>query len=232
MKEILSSGFAEMGIPVPNGALDRLEAYWHLLDEKNKVMNLTAIKGEEDCARLHFLDCGALLRYVDLAGKTCLDVGSGAGFPGLVLKILQPEVKLTLLDSLGKRVEFQKEVVAALGLTDVECVNARAEECPERRESYDVVTSRAVARLNMLSELCLPFVKKGGTFAAMKGPAAAEELREAEKALKKLGGGEGRIVEYAVPGTDAVHCAVLVPKTGRTPPQYPRRWAAIKKAPL
>lgn len=232
MKEILTAGFAELGIPLPDGALDRLEAYWHLLDEKNKVMNLTAIKGEEDCARLHFLDCGALLRYVNLKGKACLDVGSGAGFPGLVLKILQPDMRLTMLDSLGKRVEFQKEVVDALGLTGVECVNARAEECPERRESYDVVTSRAVARLNMLSELCLPFVKKGGLFAAMKGPAAAEELQEAGKALKKLGGGEGRIEEYAVPGTEATHCVLLVPKAGKTPPPYPRRWAAIKKAPL
>ena len=132
MKAILISGMAAFGLPLREGAAEQLTAYWRLLEEKNKVMNLTAITGEEDCARLHFLDCAALLRNRSLAGKTLIDVGSGAGFPGLVLKILEPALELTLLDSLGKRVEFQKEVCAALGL-EVSCLHARAEEAEDQR---------------------------------------------------------------------------------------------------
>ena len=160
-------------------------------------------------------------------------MGTGAGFPGLVLKILQPDLKLTLLDSLDKRVRFLELVCAELELEGVQCLHARAEEAPtELRESFDVACSRAVARLNLLGELCLPFVKKGGLFAAMKGPDAADELNEARRGLSLLGGGEPVIREYAVPGTDLRHNAVLVPKSGHTPRQYPRRWAQIKKQPL
>lgn len=128
MREILRSGFEELGVSVPEGALAALEQFAALLEEKNKVMNLTAIKGAEDVARLHFLDCGALLRYLEPKGRRLLDVGSGAGFPGLVLKLLAPETELTMLDSLQKRVAFQQETAAALKLESVECLCARAEE--------------------------------------------------------------------------------------------------------
>ena len=231
MKDILISGMAAMGVPLREGAAEQLIAYWKLLEEKNKVMNLTAITGEEDCARLHFLDCAALLRNRSLAGKTLIDVGSGAGFPGLVLKILEPELKLTLLDSLGKRVDFQKEVCEALGL-EVSCLHARAEEAKELYGKFDYAAARAVSRMQLLTELCLPFVKKGGEFLAMKGPAPEEEIAEAKNAVRILGGELRSAEKYGIPGTDAVHSIVCVKKLAPTPPKYPRSWAKIKKSPL
>ena len=214
-------------------ALRRFRRYYELLAEWNKVMNLTAIEGEENTARLHFLDCAALTQMVDLRGKRVIDVGTGAGFPGLVLKILCPEMELTLLDSLDKRVRFLSTVCDELGFSEVRCLHARAEEAPpELRESFDLACSRAVARLNLLSELCLPFVKQGGLFAAMKGPEVTEELREAEKGIRLLGGETERVAEYPVPGTDLRHNAVLIRKIAPTPKKYPRKWAAMKKQPL
>ena len=220
-------------LPLDERALGRFRRYYELLTEWNKVMNLTAISGEEDTARLHFLDCAALAGLTELRGKRVIDVGTGAGFPGLVLKILCPETELVLLDSLEKRVRFLKTVCAELGFDDVLCLHARAEEAPPQlRESFDLACSRAVARLNLLAELCLPFVKTGGLFAAMKGPDAAEELREAEKGLRLLGGEIERVAEYPVPGTELRHNAVLIRKASETPKKYPRKWAQMKKNPL
>ena len=214
-------------------ALRRFRRYYELLSEWNKVMNLTAIEGEENTARLHFLDCAALTQLVDLKGKRIIDVGTGAGFPGLVLKILCPEMELTLLDSLDKRVKFLSTVCGELGFEDVRCLHARAEEPPAAlRESFDLACSRAVARLNLLSELCLPYVKQGGLFAAMKGPEVTEELREAEKGIRLLGGETERVAEYPVPGTELRHNAVLIRKIAATPKKYPRKWAVMKKQPL
>ena len=220
-------------LPLDERALGRFRRYYELLTEWNKVMNLTAISGEEDTARLHFLDCAALAGLTELRGKRVIDVGTGAGFPGLVLKILCPETELVLLDSLEKRVRFLKTVCAELGFDDVLCLHARAEEAPPQlRESFDLACSRAVARLNLLAELCLPFVKTGGLFVAMKGPDAAEELREAEKGLRLLGGEIERVAEYPVPGTELRHNAVLIRKASETPKKYPRKWAQMKKQPL
>lgn len=214
-------------------ALRRFRRYYELLTEWNRVMNLTAISGEEDTARLHFLDCAALTELVEPGGRRVIDVGTGAGFPGLVLKILHPDIELTLLDSLDKRIRFLSAVCEELGFDDVRCLHARAEEAPpELRQSFDLACSRAVARLNLLSELCLPFVKKGGVFAAMKGPDAAEELREAEAGIRLLGGRVERVAEYAVPGTELRHNAVLIRKIGDTPAKYPRKWGQMKKQPL
>ena len=214
-------------------ALERFRRYYELLTEWNRVMNLTAISGEEDTARLHFLDCAALAELTELRGKRVIDVGTGAGFPGLVLKILCPEMELTLLDSLDKRVKFLRTVCAELGFADVRCLHARAEEAPaELRQSFDLACSRAVARLNLLSELCLPFVKPGGLFIAMKGPELTEELREAEKGIRLLGGEVERTAEYAVPGAELRHNAVLIRKIADTPGKYPRKWAQMKKQPL
>ena len=232
MEEILREGFAALGVPVTGEALAGLEKYYALLEEKNRVMNLTAIQGEEETARLHFLDCGALLRWLDPAGKRVLDLGSGAGFPGLVLKLLCPNMELTMLDSLQKRVTFQQEAADALGLAGVCPTAGRAEEMTDFRERFDIVTSRAVARLNVLAELALPMVRPGGVFAAMKGPDPEEEIREAKRALALLGGGAVRVEKYAVPGTDAVHSLVLIEKASPTPARYPRRFAQIKKSPL
>ena len=231
MEEILRDGFAALNVTAAEGSFEQLYRFWQLLEEKNKVMNLTAITGEAECARQHFLDCGALLAVTDFAGKSCIDVGSGAGFPGLVLKILEPSLKLTMLDSLRKRVDFQSEVCTALGL-DCTCLHGRAEEMGELRGQFELATSRAVARLNLLAELCLPFVKKGGAFLAMKGPEPEEEIAEAKKALRTLGAEVEQIVKYPLPGTDAVHSVVVLRKVAATPAQYPRRWAKIKSAPL
>ena len=228
LEEILSEAMT-----LDETALGRFRRYYELLTEWNKVMNLTAIEGEENSARLHFLDCAALGRMTQLQGKRVIDVGTGAGFPGLVLKILCPEMELTLLDSLDKRVRFLQTVCGELGFADVQCLHARAEEAPPQlRESYDLACSRAVARLNLLSELCLPFVKPGGQFIAMKGPELAEELREAEKGILLLGGQVERVEEYPVPGTELRHNGVLIRKIAPTPKKYPRKWGQMKKQPL
>ena len=233
LEQILTEGFAALSLPLDETAKQRYRLYYETLTEQNKVMNLTAIEGEADSARLHFLDCAALLTLCDLRGKRVIDVGSGAGFPGLALKIAQPEMDLTLLDSLDKRVKFLQSTCDALGFADVRCVHARAEEAPaDFRQGCDLAVSRAVARLNLLAELCLPFVKAGGLFVAMKGPGAQEELAEAKKAIRTLGGELERVAEYTIPGTDVTHTAILIRKTAETPTRYPRRWAQIKKQPL
>ena len=228
LEEILGAA-----LDVDDLALRRFRRYYELLTEWNKVMNLTAIEGEENTARLHFLDCAALGQLTELRGKRVIDVGTGAGFPGMVLKILCPEMELTLLDSLDKRLRFLQTVCGELGFSDVRCIHARAEEAPAQlRESFDLAYSRAVARLNLLSELCLPFVKPGGQFIAMKGPELADELREAEKGIRLLGGEVERAAEYPVPGTDLRHNAVLIRKIAETPKKYPRKWGQMKKQPL
>lgn len=233
LEEILQEGFASLGLSLPEEACARYRTYYTLLEEKNRVMNLTAITGEENVARLHFLDCAALLRYTAFAGKAVYDIGTGAGFPGLALKIACPEMNLTLLDSLDKRIGFLKEVCSALGFEDTPCLHARAEEAAkDHREKADIVTSRAVAGLNVLSELCLPFVKEGGLFLAMKGPDFEQELDEARPAIRRLGGKVETCEVYTVPGTEIRHIVILIRKVGKTPAAYPRRWAQIKKAPI
>ena len=221
-----------MGLTPHEKSTARLRSYYELLEERNKVMNLTAISGEDDCARLHFLDSVSPLLTAELAGKTVIDVGTGAGFPGLPLKIMEPTIKLTLLDSLDKRLKFLADVCAETGLDDVSFVHGRAEEPGEMREKFDFAVSRAVARLSVLCEFCLPYVKVGGTFLALKGPAVSEELDEAKKAIGLLGGKLEKVFEYSVPGTDLRHNIVIIRKISPTPKKYPRRFAMIKKSPL
>lgn len=233
MEEILNGGFAQLGIEPDESAARRYRTYYEYLEERNRVMNLTAISGEEDVARLHFLDCAALLSLYDFKGKKVIDVGTGAGFPGLPLKIAEPSIELTMLDSLNKRVDFLRETCEKLGFEDTHCIHARAEEAPtELRGAYDVAVSRAVARLNTLCELCLPFLKVGGVFIAMKGPDCAQEAEEAQSAMRVLGAELRDISVYTVPGTDISHAAVIIDKIKPTHPMYPRKWAQIKKKPL
>lgn len=231
MVPILRRGLHALGLP-DTGA-EALARYGRLLAEKNQVMNLTAITDPADMAALHFLDSAALLSLMDLRGKSVADVGTGAGFPGLPLRIVEPSIRLTLLDAQNKRVAFLQEVCEALDLPDVDCVHARAEEfAAERRESFDIVTSRAVANLRILAELCLPLVKPDGYFLAMKSVESDAETAEAAQALKLLGGQLERTEDYTIPGTQVRHRLLLIKKIAVTPKKYPRPFAKIKKNPL
>lgn len=233
LEEVLSAGLDALGIPYTEETLRKFLIYYDLLEMRNRQMNLTAISGEDAAARLHMLDCAAVLTHCSFSGKRVLDVGSGAGFPGLVLKILCPDISLTLLDSTKKRVLFQQEVCDALSLPDVCCLHLRAEDAPhEMRESFDIVISRAVARLNLLSELCVPFVRTGGLFLSMKGPAAEEELSEAKHGLQLLGCDSPMLIHYSVPGLDADRALISAKKNHKSPAQYPRHFSVIKRQPL
>lgn len=230
MKETLRRLLPKQNITLTDGQLDTLARFGQALLEKNQVMNLTAITEPEKVAELHFYDCFALLNAADFRGKRVIDIGCGAGFPGVPLKIAEPSMDLTLLDSLGKRMDWLREVLPELQV-EANVVTARAEEYVVNcRESFDIAVSRAVARLNILAELCLPYVKVGGVFLAMKGQLADVELEEAKKGIALLGGKVERVFEYEV--SSAVHRAVVIRKETATPPKYPRPFAKIKKSPL
>ena len=230
MKKTLCEGLPRLGLDLSEKTCDTLCAFGAAVVEQNKVMNLTAITAPDQVAKLHLLDSLSILAVKDLKGKKIVDVGCGAGFPGVPVKIACPEVELTLLDSLGKRMNWLETILPQLGV-EAKCVTARAEEAVATvRESYDVATSRAVARLNILLELTAPFVKVGGFVLAMKGTAAMEELEEAKKAIKILGLKLEEVREFPVDGT--AHTVIVLKKVAPTPATFPRRFAKINQAPL
>ena len=236
MEARIAAGLSALGLTPPPGAAGQLARYGSLLLEQNRVMNLTAITDPDQVADLHFLDCAALLTLgYDFQGRSLIDVGTGAGFPGLPLKILEPTLDVTLLDSLGKRVRWLETVGAALGLEGVTYLHARGEEAahqPELREQFDFAVSRAVAALPLLCELCLPYIKVGGRFLAMKSVDSAAEVEESGRAVSKLGGRLLPAVDYAIPGAGVTHRVVAVEKLAPTPAAYPRRWPVMQKKPL
>ena len=230
MLETLSAGLPRLGLTLPPERQQTLCDFGHAMVKQNEVMNLTGITEDAAVAKLHLLDSLTVLTCADLAGKKLIDVGCGAGFPGVPLAIACPEAQVTLLDSLGKRMKWLEEVLPTLGV-EAECVTARAEEAvATRRESYDFATSRAVARLNILLELTAPYVKVGGAVLAMKGTAAKEELAECDNAIRKLGLKLETVKEFPIDGT--AHTVIVLRKVKPTPPQYPRRFAKIKQSPL
>ena len=231
MRALLTVGLSELGLDAARIPL--LERFSALLLEKNQVMNLTAITEPDAVAQLHLLDSAAVLQFVDLTDKTVVDVGTGAGFPGMPLRILKDDFDLTLLDSLGKRVNWLSEVCDELQLKRVQCVHARAEEfAAQHREEYDLAVSRAVAQLNVLAELCLPLIRVGGQFVAMKSVDTEDEIAAAKDAIKSLGGRIVKIEDYTIPTSDVVHRLVFIEKVSPTPRAYPRAFARIKKSPL
>ena len=230
MRAALEAGLKQAGQVLTERQMDQFCEFGRLLVEKNQVMNLTAITEPEAVAQLHFVDSLTVLKAADCKGKSIIDVGCGAGFPGVPVAIAEPTAKVTLLDSLQKRMNWLSEILPGLGI-DAAVVAARAEEyVASHREQYDIATSRAVARLNILCELCLPYVKVGGKFLALKGAMTREEVDEAKNAITTLGGRVAEIREFPI--ADAIHRIVVIEKIRPTPKQYPRKFAKIKQSPL
>lgn len=232
--EILVSKGREAGLEFTQLQLEQFIRYYEMLVETNKVMNLTALTEPEDVAVKHMID--SLLAFQDnFSGKVLADVGTGAGFPGVPLKIFCPELKVVLIDSLGKRLKFLDNVIQELGLKNISTLHARAEDAghkKELREQFDIVTARAVARLSVLSEYCLPLVKKNGIFIALKGSKYAEEIADAENAVNILGGKIVSAEQVKLPGLDDGRAIVKIHKLKATPKQYPRKAGLPDKQPL
>ncbi|HHY83289.1 MAG TPA: 16S rRNA (guanine(527)-N(7))-methyltransferase RsmG [Clostridiales bacterium] len=235
MKPFLD-GCTALGFNPNDEQLNKFEKYLSMLLEWNEKFNLTAITDPKEIMVQHFLDSISILKLEHIAeGSTVLDLGSGAGFPGIPVKIMMPGISLTLVDSVNKKVGFLKEVIKHLDLKSTESVHARAEDLAReerRREAYDTVVSRAVAELRVLAEYCLPFVKKGGYFMAHKGPGAMEEVDQAEKALRVLGGELIQVKQIDIPFSEKTHMIIVVRKVNKTPVQYPRSAGKPKKSPL
>lgn len=233
MTELLKNGFSAMKLSVSDAQIAQLEDFTARMLETNKVMNLTRITDPKEIAEKHLLDCASLLQAADFSKKSVVDVGCGAGFPGMPLHILCPSCQLTLLDSLGKRIRFLQGCIDEMQLSDIEAVHARAEEfAAKHREQYNFAVSRAVAQLNVLAELSLPLVKQGGAFIAMKSKDTDEELERAKKAIRLLGGEIEKIIDYTIPHTEITHRLVVIRKKNHTPKQYPRPFRKISASPL
>ena len=233
-KDVLSGAAAEMGVKLTEAQVETMESYWRALLEKNRDLNLTAITEDDQAALLHFADSLAPFTAYDINGKSAIDVGTGGGFPGVPLKIACPGARVTVLDSTEKKITFIKDACDGLDL-EVECLVGRAEELALEavfRDKYDVAVSRAVARLSVLAELCLPLVKPGGVFLAMKSRDTDQEIQEGRRAIGQLGGLLSQVIEYTLPGTDIVRRLLVIEKRSPTPKGFPRRFSRIKKAPL
>ena len=232
--ETTKRGAEALGISVSDSVVAAFGTYFRFLTEHAQNYNLTTITEAEDVANLHFLDSLALLNVMNFDKLNVIDIGSGAGFPGVPLKMVCPDMDLTLLDATGKRVDFLSKLCDTLSISAL-CIHARAEEAShdsDMREQYDIATSRAVAQLNILCELCLPFVRVGGYFLAMKGASSEVEVEDAQSAIETLGAIVEKSVDYTIPETEVTHRVIVIRKTSPTPEKYPRRFAKIQKSPI
>ena len=234
--ELMKIASNDVGLEFTELQYEQFIKYMRLLQEWNEKINLTAITEDEEVVKKHFIDCIKAFKSEQIkSAKTIIDVGTGAGFPGLPIAIMNPNVEVTLLDSLNKRINFLNLVVRELGLKNVKTIHSRAEDGarkPELREKFDVATSRAVANMAVLSEFCMPYVKKGGYFVALKGPAIDEELENGSNAIKILGGELQGIIEISIEETDLKHNIVEVKKVKNCPKTYPRKSGTVNKKPL
>ena len=234
MKDLLIEGASKLDIALNETKANQFMTFMDMLTETNKSLNLTAITEPEEIITKHFLDSLTACSFIPESASV-IDVGCGAGFPGLPVKIAREDISLTLLDSLNKRLAFIESVLKSTGISGANCVHARAEDGGRdktHREKYDIALSRAVANMAVLSEYCLPYVKTGGLFLALKGPAAPEELKNAEKAIKTLGGEIAEVSEVTVPFTDLLHKIVVVKKVKPCPKEYPRKAGTPSKKPI
>ena len=231
-------GLEELNITLTDEQIEQFLQYYEMLVEKNKVMNLTGITEYEEVIQKHFLDSLSLIRVIpDIASQklTVIDLGTGAGFPGIPLKIAFPELEITLMDSLNKRILFLQEVIDALGLKKVSAVHGRAEEMASNathRQQYDLCVSRAVSNLAVLTEYCLPFVKKGGLFVSYKSADSDAEIQEGKKAISILGGRLTSVDKFQLPDSDLRRALVCIKKVKDTPKKYPRKAGTPAKLPL
>ena len=235
-REVLIKAATEYSLSLTEEQLTRFSQYFEILIEWNQKINLTAITDPNEVAVKHMIDSLSCYdKIIFKNGAKIIDVGTGAGFPGLPLKIYRPDLKLTLFDSLNKRILFLKEVAEKLEISDIEFIHSRAEDGGKNkqfREAYDIAVSRAVARLSILSELCLPFVTVGGFFIALKGSQYIQEIKESTSALRMLGGEIEKIENIKLPGLDDVRAVVYIRKIKKTLPAYPRRPGIAEKNPL
>lgn len=234
-KEVLIEGAKEYGVFLSDEQIDKFSLYARLLVEWNEKINLTAIKDPEGIVIKHFLDSLSITELIPEETKTLLDVGTGAGFPGIPMKLIRENLKVTLLDSLEKRVKFLNETCKSLMLKDILPIHGRAEDFgadKKFRERFDLVTARAVAKLPVLLEYCLPFVRTKGLFIAMKGPDAKEELKESQNALDILGGEIGDVKSFTLPHSNIERYIILIRKCRHTPTKYPRKSGSPTKNPI
>ncbi len=233
---ILEDGCQAFGVTLTDKQIEQFEKYYELLVEWNKVMNLTGITEFDEVMQKHFVDSAAAAKYVEMEKvNSLIDVGTGAGFPGIPLKIVYPHIQVTLLDSLNKRIKFLEEVVDNLGLTGIETVHGRAEDAAKKaeyREQFDLSVSRAVANLASLTEYCLPFVKVGGKFVSYKSVSVDEEITQSKKAVYVLGGEIGKVEKFNLPESNMERALVIVEKKRSTPKKYPRKAGMPTKEPL
>ncbi len=232
----ITEGMKELSVDISESQIEKFFLYYNMVIERNRVINLTAITDMRDVVFKHFIDSVSLVKVIDVSRETSLiDVGTGAGFPGIPLKIIFPDLKVTLLDSLNKRVSFLDEVIDRIGLNGIQAIHGRAEDVgrnPEFREKYDMCVSRAVANLSTLSEYCMPFVKVGGSFISYKSGTIEDELKQAEKAVKILGGSIEKVVNFRIEEIDAERSLIQIMKKNRIPMKFPRKAGIPGKEPL